>query len=129
MLISGEWYGRKTHESLYVSQISAKPIRLVFLLPQTMKIVLYETLPEFHCYFSLKLRFFFQKKCAKYWPDLNDKHMEGCISIRCQKEQTYAENVVRHLRIHNTLVRHCYMYYSLIDLNKLIFVKSYFILR
>nr|XP_034311833.1 receptor-type tyrosine-protein phosphatase epsilon isoform X5 [Crassostrea gigas] len=41
------------------------------------------------------------KKCAKYWPDLNDKHMEGDISIRCQKEQTYAENVVRHLRIKN----------------------------
>uniref|UniRef100_K1QFL4 protein-tyrosine-phosphatase n=1 Tax=Magallana gigas TaxID=29159 RepID=K1QFL4_MAGGI len=33
------------------------------------------------------------KKCAKYWPDLNDKHMEGDISVRCQKEQTYAENV------------------------------------
>eukprot|EP00105_Crassostrea_gigas_P002395 XP_011414907.2 PREDICTED: receptor-type tyrosine-protein phosphatase epsilon-like [Crassostrea gigas] len=41
------------------------------------------------------------KKCAKYWPDLNDKHMEGDISVRCQKEQTYAENVVRHLRIKN----------------------------
>uniref|UniRef100_A0A8W8NCG0 protein-tyrosine-phosphatase n=1 Tax=Magallana gigas TaxID=29159 RepID=A0A8W8NCG0_MAGGI len=41
------------------------------------------------------------KKCAKYWPDLNDKHMEGDISVRCHKEQTYAENVVRHLRIKN----------------------------
>lgn len=66
---------------------------------------------------------FFQKKCAKYWPDLNDKHMEGCIGIRCQKEQTYAENVVRHLRINNTSVRH--YYHSLINLHKLIFVKSY----
>ncbi|XP_052684164.1 receptor-type tyrosine-protein phosphatase epsilon-like isoform X2 [Crassostrea angulata] len=43
------------------------------------------------------------KKCAKYWPDLNDKHMEGDISVRCQKEQTYAENVVRHLRTKSNL--------------------------
>lgn len=30
--------------------------------------------------------------------------MEGDISVRCQKEQTYAENVVRHLRIKNISV-------------------------
>lgn len=41
------------------------------------------------------------KKCAKYWPDLNEKLFEGVISVRCQKEQIYAENIFRQLRIQN----------------------------
>lgn len=46
-----------------------------------------------------------RKKCAKYWPDLNEKLFEGAISVRCQKEQIYAENIFRQLRIQNKTVR------------------------
>ncbi|XP_056017456.1 receptor-type tyrosine-protein phosphatase epsilon-like [Ostrea edulis] len=43
-----------------------------------------------------------KNKCAQYWPNSNDKIKKGNISIRNQKENVYADYVIRHFRLQNS---------------------------
>ncbi|XP_056019844.1 receptor-type tyrosine-protein phosphatase C-like [Ostrea edulis] len=43
-----------------------------------------------------------ENKCAQYWPNSSDKIKKGNISIRNQKENIYADYVIRHFRLQNS---------------------------
>ncbi|XP_056019845.1 receptor-type tyrosine-protein phosphatase epsilon-like [Ostrea edulis] len=43
-----------------------------------------------------------KNKCAQYWPNSSDKITKGNISIRNQKENVYADYVIRHFRLQNS---------------------------
>ncbi|XP_056017470.1 receptor-type tyrosine-protein phosphatase epsilon-like [Ostrea edulis] len=43
-----------------------------------------------------------KNKCAQYWPNSSDKIKKGNISIRNQKENVYADYVIRHFRLQNS---------------------------
>ncbi|XP_056017465.1 receptor-type tyrosine-protein phosphatase alpha-like [Ostrea edulis] len=44
-----------------------------------------------------------KNKCAQYWPNSSDKIKKGNISIRNQKENVYADYVIRHFRLQNSV--------------------------
>lgn len=114
-LISGEWFGKKTHESLFVSLIRTRAILYVFQLffkPITKKNFFKCTYVFWVLKWCKLITFIlvifnsFKKKIAKYWPDHNDTKRNGNITIRCQTERIYAEHVIRHLRVHTSMVRY-----------------------
>ncbi|XP_056017459.1 receptor-type tyrosine-protein phosphatase T-like [Ostrea edulis] len=43
-----------------------------------------------------------KNKCAQYWPNSSDKIKKGNISIRNQKENVYADYVIRYFRLQNS---------------------------
>ncbi|XP_056019826.1 receptor-type tyrosine-protein phosphatase alpha-like [Ostrea edulis] len=43
-----------------------------------------------------------KNKCAQYWPNSSDKIKKGNISIRNQRENVYADYVIRHFRLQNS---------------------------
>nr|XP_022305539.1 receptor-type tyrosine-protein phosphatase alpha-like [Crassostrea virginica] len=46
-----------------------------------------------------------KNKCAKYWPDLNDKLQGDDITVRHLGEKVYAEHIIRRFNIHNEAKR------------------------
>lgn len=48
--------------------------------------------------------FFFQKKCAKYWSDLNAENDNDVFIINTLEEKQYANYVIRKIQMTNTQV-------------------------
>lgn len=48
--------------------------------------------------------FFFQKKCAKYWSDLNAENNSDDFIINTLEEKQYANYVIRKIQMTNTQV-------------------------
>ncbi|XP_056017458.1 receptor-type tyrosine-protein phosphatase epsilon-like [Ostrea edulis] len=89
----------------YIEDVQGKKLYIATQGPKSKTIVVFwkmvweEDISVIVCLTNLKEGK--KNKCAEYWPNSSDKIKKGNISIRNQKENVYADYVIRHFRLQN----------------------------